>query len=265
MRVYLDAPYNEEVAVALKNLSVEEMVNISEAWITPDNPAHRALLGVERLKGLLPDIQAAHRAIFAVVPTPNDPRQAEIARLAAEEDAVHDALARGIYGYLTELALLDHNGEPLLELRDQLMPEGLSAAIHNTYRGQAGFAKLLRDRLTVDARSKLAELVVRQGTLLDRVEAWLAAGDRLGALEEERGRFAAAQGPSFGAQTVAARNGWIRAANALLAVAELSELDPGTDRVMFGPLRDAEAKAEHRSARRTPDGTPETAETPVNP
>lgn len=247
--------------MALKNLSVEEMVKISEAWVAPDNPAHEALTNVERLKGLLPDIQSAHEAIFAVVPKPNDPRQAEIARLAAEEDAVHDALARGIYGYLTELSLLDDDAASLIALRDQLMPEGLSKAIHNTYRGQAGFAKLLGDRLTPDAQSKLRALPVGQGSLMDRVNVWLAAGDRLGALEEERGRLEAAQGPSFGARAVAARNGWIRAVNALIAVAELAELDPNTDRVVFGPLRDAETKAEQRAARRVAANTPE----PVGP
>jgi hypothetical protein len=237
--------------MALKNLSVEEMVTLSEAWVTPGNPAHQALSQEPRLHGLVSDLTVAHGAIHAVTPRTGDPRKAEIARIATEEDIVHDRLARGVYGLLTEAALLDEQGEQLIAVRDQLMPDGVAKVTQATYRGQAGHAALTRQRLTPELRAALAGVPLRQGNLLARVDAWLAAADRLGALEEERARLDGASGSSLGKQTVDARNGWIRVVNALTGVAALAELDEAKERTIFGPLRDAEAKADLRTAKRS--------------
>jgi hypothetical protein len=87
--------------------------------------------------------------------------------------------------------------------------------------------------------------------MLTRVEAWLSAADRLGAYEEERARLDGKPVESLGKQTVEARNGWIRAANAFIGVAALAQLDEAKDRLIFGPLHDAEAKADLRTARRS--------------
>lgn len=163
---------------------------------------------------------------------------------------MHDLLVRGIYGLLTEMALLDDEGAELLALRDRLLPDGISAAIHASYRAQAGYAALLRERLTPDVRDALAGIALRRGNLLERVEAWLAAAQRLGALEEERARLEAPEGASVGMQTAEARNGWVRVVNAFVSVAALAQLDESTDRLVFGPLRDAEARADQRAARR---------------
>jgi hypothetical protein len=211
---------------------------------------------------MLPDIKAAHAAIMAVVPK-HEPRLAEISQLAAEQDSVHDLLARGIYGFLSEAAQLVDNGEDLVELRDELMPQGLAQTIQSTYRGQAGQAKLLRERLNPAAKNKLQALVLPDGSnLVDRVQAWLAAADRLGKLEEERARIES-DNPPFGTRTVIARNQWVRTVNALLAVAALAEIDEDTDRIVFGPLRDAEAKSDARAARRSAEATPVPAPAPA--
>jgi hypothetical protein len=47
--------------------------------------------------------------------------------------------------------------------------------------------------------------------------------------------------------TLVARNKWIRNVNVLLAVAEAAELPPETMKLLFGPLRSAEAKADQRA------------------
>lgn len=67
---------------------------------------------------------------------------------------MHDLLARGIYGLLTELAQLDDQGAELLSLRDKLFPQGRKR-MQTTYRGQAGHAGLLRERLTPELRTQL--------------------------------------------------------------------------------------------------------------
>ncbi len=238
--------------MALKNLTVEEMVSVSGAWTDASNAGHEALQQQPRLAAFLGDLQTVHEDIVAVVPGPNKPREAEIVELAAQEDALHDTLARGIHGMLTHLALLQDDGSVYIELRDELMPAGLAKTIQATYRGQAGWTYLLRERLMGDSRKALEGIPLPDGrNLFATVDAWLDAGARLGKLEEERARLA--EGKSLAAQVVSARNQWIRLVNTLLSLAEWSELDEEAERVIFGPLQDAESTADQRAARRSSD------------
>jgi hypothetical protein len=245
--------------MALKSLSTEEMVQISSAWVSPQDPARGRLQARPRLTSLLPDLEQAHRAIVAVIPEATNPRLAQIAELSAAEDAVHDRVVRGLFGYLSDAALLDERGPELLALRDLLFPDGISAVIHATYRGQAGYAARLRERLTPETKALLAQLTIRTGashTLGDHVETWLAAAEKIGKLQDEAARVAVAASPSQAAQIVTARNNWIRVVNAFLSIAELDALDEESERLIFGPLRDAEATAERRSAKRKPSDEP---------
>ncbi len=247
--------------MALKGLTIEEMEPVSAAWVDETNPAHQAILTVAELSGLLPKLKGVHAELHAAVPQ-DDPLAKEISQLSATTDATHDALARGVYGYLTEVALLVDDGTPLLALRDELMPEGLSAVVHNTYRGQAGFAALLRGRLTSQSRGQLRELPLPGGkSLHDAVEGWLAAADRLGELEETKARLQASV-PTVAGRIFDARNRWIRTVNALIANAALAELDEEQERLIFGPLRAAEATADARAARRGPAQVVDAAKPP---
>jgi hypothetical protein len=248
--------------MALKQLSIEEMEQVSAAWVDTSNPANSIFSGVVAISGLLPQVQQVHDELHAAVPQDN-PAAKELAALASETDYLHDVLARGIYGYLTEVALLVDNGAALLELRNSLMPEGLGKVVRNTYRGQAGFAALLRQRLDASARSQLEALPLpNDDNLLNRVQAWLDAGDRLGKLEERKARLEAAS-PTTAGMIQDARNRWIRVANAVIANADLAELDDAQQRTLLGPLRDAEAKADLRQARKKAGEVP--AEDVVTP
>ncbi len=240
--------------MALNTLTIEEMQPVSAAWVDPQNPAHQAILQISEVSGLMPRVEAVHAELHAASP-PDDSRAKELSALAAATDATHDVLARGVYGYLTETALLVDDGNPLLELRDELMPDGLSAVIHNSYRGQVGFAALLRGRLEGGTRAALRELPLPGGkNLLDAVDGWLDAADHLGQLEEQKARLAATA-PTVAGRIFDARNRWIRVVNALLANAALADLTEEQERLILGPLRDAEAKADARSARRSPTET----------
>ncbi len=248
--------------MALKAMTIEEMEPVSAAWVDTQNPAHQAILQIPELSGLMPKVQVVHDELHAATP-PNDSRAKELSDLAAATDATHDVLARGVYGYLTETSLLVDDGEPLLALRDQLMPEGLSAVVHNSYRGQVGFAALLRGRLKGKTRAALRELPLPGGkNLLDAVDGWLDAADRLGQLEEQKARLEAAT-PTLAGRIFEARNRWIRVVNALLANAALAELSEEQERLILGPLHDAEAKADARSARRSPAETVAEAQSPA--
>lgn len=238
--------------MALRDLSVGEMISVSLGWISREDPARAAIEAQPQLSGLLPALEQAHAAIFAVAPKPDDPRRAEIVRSTSEVDARHDRLASAIYGFLSELARFDEQGSALLSLRDTLYPDGLASVVQSSYRQQAGYAKLLRDRITPAVRAQLEAIPLLKGTLLERVDAWLDAADELGRLEQERARIETTLAPSTAQQVLEARYGWIRAVSAFESVAALVQLDADTDRLLFGPLRDALAKAEQRGSRRKP-------------
>ena len=237
--------------MALKRLTTEEMVQLSGPWVTAGTDARKAILAVPEMAGVLPKVEAAHQALHAAQPGTDDPRLAKLQEEAAEEDVQHDTLVRGIHTFLTGLALLGGDtpaADVSSKLRDFLLPDGLET-MQKTYRAEAGAAKLLETRLAGDAgvKKQLKEITVHKKPLGHFVDLLLARANRLGELEDERAALeSAAAGPSDGARLVAARNQWIRAVNALVANADLAELDETKSRLIFGSLRLAEKKADRR-------------------
>ena len=236
--------------MALKRMTTEEMVQVSGPWVTPDSPARKALQAVPSLVGLLAHVDAAHEALHEAQPGMANKRLNEISLEAAEVDGEHDVLIRGSYALLGAFATLaEANGEAdtYTGLRDFLLPEGLEHT-QKTYRGEAGAAELLKTRLDADAdvKKQLKEILGPGKKPLGHfVHAWMEKARRLGELEDERVSLATL-GEGNGTKQVTARNGWIRAVNALVTVAELSKLDEETDHLLFGALRLAEKHADHR-------------------
>jgi hypothetical protein len=189
---------------------------------------------------LLPPITAAHSALFAIQVQPGDPKAKSLSDAEATLDATHDALTRGIYTTLTVLSQLAGSSEELLRLRDLLLPEGLMHA-QLTYRGEAGHAALVSSRLDDALRARLKSIVLHDKTLLELVDAWLAAAKELGSLEEQRARLSA-PAETTAAQVSAARMAWVRVVNALVANAELAGLDNDGDRTLFAAERTADAR-----------------------
>ncbi len=254
--------------MALKRLSTEEMVQISGPWVTAKTEAREAISGTPELVGLLPRIEAAHKALHDAQPVA-DARDAELQAQAAKHDARHDVLVRGVYDYLTAVSALteDQKGaDEVIALRDYVLPAGLQTA-QKSYVAEAGAAELLRTRLASDPDTKKrlkAIVVIDKKTLWSFVEEWMDEATKLGAIEEQRGRLKASAGPSDGAKNVAARNQWIRAVGALLAMAELAELSEANDGVIFGGLRMTEKRADRRGSKVSPDApaSPEPSATP---
>lgn len=242
--------------MAIKRLTAQEMVQLSTPWVNPNDQAGIALAKLPLLAGLLPQLKAAHEAIFAAQVATEDPRAKALSQAEAELDATHDALTRGIYGSLTMLAEFSPSAEELLRLRDMLLPEGLEHT-RKTYRGEAGHAALIAARLDDGVRARLKSVTLHDKNLLDVVNAWLAAAHKLGELEEERARLTAPAATSA-AQLNDARIAWIRVTNALVANAELVKLDKEDDRILFSALRAAARTADSRN--RSPKEP-----TPVNP
>lgn len=238
--------------MALKRLTTEEMVELSSPWITAKSPARKALDDVPELAGMVSKIERVRQGLHDAQPAQADPRLSAIITEQAALDLQHDTLIRGVHMVLTANALLasvDAASE-LLTVRDLVLPDGLEHT-QKTYRGQAGAAKLLKPKLDVEAKKQLKAVRVLEHTALTFVERWIDKAQRLGELEDERASLEPAGGD--GTKLVVARNQWIRTINALVANAELAELDEATDRLIFGALRLAEKKADRRAATAGPD------------
>ncbi len=242
---------NHGKTMALKNLSNEEMAAVSSAWVDPAHPAYEAMRNLNRLLALSPKITARHAAINALTSmhTPSVDADTTASR-TAELDQLHDTLATAVYDYLGTTAQLADNCDELFALREELMPQGLSPVVLATYREQAGFAAALRRRLDPTLRARLMALPLPNGTLLEKVDAWMATAVELGRLAEARARSEAQSERGDGAHVMRTRNDWIRMVNAVIAVARMSELEPALDYLLFGQLTTVEATADLRAARR---------------
>ncbi len=236
--------------MALKRMTTEEMAQVSRPWVATDSPARKALHSVPALKGLVDHIDKAHKALHEAQPGVAKKRINEISAEAAAVDGEHDALIRGTHTFLGAYAMLAEGtseADMYTGLCDLLLPEGLEHT-QKTYRGEAGAAELLKTRIDSDANVKkqLKEILGPGKKPIGHfVNAWIEKARRLGELEDERVSLATL-GEGTGTKQAAARNGWIRAVNALVAVAELSKLDEETDHLIFGALRLAEKHADNR-------------------
>ncbi len=256
--------------MALKHLRTEEMLQVSGTWIAPLSPARAAILAVPDLAAKHPRIEDAHSTLAAAAQPAKFPRLDEISAESVKFDLRHDSIIRGVFGHLTATAELigGDAGTDLIELRDTLVPDGLPS-MQKTYRAEAGQAKQLADRLSPSVKARTDAILIGQGpaqkTLTSYLQEWITLGKKLGDLEDEKGRLLAEQADaSSGTALVKARNRWIRVVNAMVADGELAELPGATDALVFGPLRDAEKKAEVRS-RTAPAATPTTPEAGQTP
>lgn len=235
--------------MALKRLTTAEMVQLSGPMVTEGAEARGRLLAYAETAGVLPRLDVACKALHEAKKASDNPRLVKLQEEAGETDSRHDNLIRGAHGLLTSLALLAgtaERAEQLTRLRDTLLPEGLSAT-QQSYRAEAGSAQLLATRVADPVvKKQLKEIPVHQQTLWHVVQEWIGHARKLGELEDERAMLLTSAGPSENARMVAARNQWIRAMNALLTMAELAEVDPSVDQVVFGALRLAEKAADRR-------------------
>jgi hypothetical protein len=252
--------------MARKLLHTDEMLHISGVWLDPQSPASAAISSVPELAPKAPLLRKAHAALKAAAQPTTNPRLAEISAEQAKLDLRHDSIIRGIFNICTATAELlgGEAASDMITLRDTLVPEGLSS-MQKTYRAEAGQAVQLGDRLTPAIKMKAKAITVGSGpqkqSLLGYINEWITLGIRLGALEDEKVYLLAEQAEATsGMALVQARNRWIRVVNAMLADAELAEIAPSTYVPIFGPLLEAEKKAESRS-RAAPADTRSTDDT----
>lgn len=231
--------------MALNRFLVAEMVEVSEPWVTEGNAANGAILGVPLLAPLLTRLKAVHAALFALRPKTEDPKLQRLGEQGNALDAKHDELVQAIYGALTAVAKLSSGSDDLLKVRDRLLPDGLSH-INRSHRAEAGHTKLAGSMLSAADREALKAVTLRDKTMMDLVDQWLAVGKELGEIEASRAQLLSSSDSPSAAEVNAARLAWIRTVNAFRAMAEMSGLDEQTDRLLFSALRIVEKAAARR-------------------
>lgn len=242
--------------VALRNLTIEEMVHLSTPWLDPSG-SRKLLAGYARTAPLLDDIAAAHEALLAAQPraVAHDKELTEL--LAQEEnlDLRHDRLARGSALLLEAMAELSDDRGAFLHARDLLLPDGL-AVINRNFAAEAGAAALTRRRL--QETPEVAALLEKTPAGPDRklaevVNEWLETGRKLGELEVQRIQLeqkSPASPAATSAQRALARNQWGRAVHAMLNLIALDPSPPDAiQTAVLVPVREAEARADQRASR----------------
>lgn len=248
--------------MAIKKLLVEEMNQISAPWVAEGSPSRALIEKIALLSGLMPRLLAAHAGILALRTQAEDPKVRELIEREAALDAQHDDLVRGIVGALSALAEVSGGRSELLRLRDLLFPDGF-AHTQRTYRAEAGHAAVIATHMDADLQARLKAVNLHDKNLLDLVNSWLDIARQLGELEDERAKLVPP--PTSGSETVAARWAWVRAANALVANAELAGLGPDDDRLLFAALRAAERAAYGRGRGKTDSTEPQPPQPPPTP
>ncbi|MFT3765464.1 MAG: hypothetical protein QM820_08120 [Minicystis sp.] len=239
--------------MAVKNLYPDEMLQISGIWLDKASKAHAFIVGLPLLNSMLGLVDDAHGQLAKAWQPAQNKRLIAISEEELRLDVRHDTIIRGTYAVLTGTAELvgGAEGDQIIAIRDHIAPDGLSSQL-KSYRGEAGQAKQLEDRLTPDIRVTTDAVVIGFGSnaksLTQYLLEWIDLGKQLGKLEDEKGEILAAQsdGSSAG-ETLKARNLWTRVANAMTANADLANLTVEQDAAIFGGLRDAEKKADERA------------------
>ena len=260
--------------MALKNLTENEMVEVSSAWLDPKRGG-AALDAYPLLAALRPAVQRAHEGLLAGDgergDAARDKERSGLYERGVALDQRHDRKGRGAFNLLGALAdLSDDPAEAgsLLALQRALFPDGNLAVLAASWKGEAGNARRVRQQVLGDKATGAALKAIPTAgrrTLLDAVRDFVGAGEALGGVEDQRvalGGGAATEGDTRSSRA-RARNRWIAVGNSLVNIVDgLLELEGDERRALLGGLTDAAARADARALARRPA---EVAADPVKP
>jgi len=250
----------------LKHLTLDEMVALLASWL-PKGKRHSLFMSIPEVAPLGPQVAQAHAAVLAVRPVDTTPSPAMRAVLLKGEriDRQHDSLAR-----LTTLTLQAERARclsmdpPETERADRctaadgkLLPGGLSI-INTSYLAESG--NLSRIKKLLQDEPELGQLLETIATpdkkpLSATVDAWIATGPKLAAVEHERDELEATKAkPADKATVQAARNRWFRTMTAVLNNLDISDAPQKDLDGIRGPV----LRASERAGKRYGSGQPET-------
>ncbi len=171
-------------------LLFQEMIPVSDPWVTEGTPARVAIEKVPPLAALKPQLQQAHGAIVELR-SKDTPQLQALSQQETQVDAKHDALVKLIFNALTVLSDGAANGPELLILRDTLFPEKLKH-MRKSYRGEVGHAVLVAKQMDEAMLARLKAVQLNDKTLFDMYTGWQETAAQLGKLEDERAHLSQA-------------------------------------------------------------------------
>lgn len=224
--------------MALRNLTVKEMIGVTSSWLAPDD-GRAVFEGSRTLSALTPEIERVHSELLRAEPAgPSASTVKELAKIVADtqaQDAIHDQNARigfrALEIFIELVGPSSTEGRRYAVLRDALYPQGLGFT-GESYVSEAGHAIKTRAALdkSNELRTELRDIILwdkrsgKRRTLLEVVRAQIKAGISLGKLEARRSALLhpeAASSPEAQARpTLAgARNAWMTVVGDVLRLA----------------------------------------------
>lgn len=254
--------------MALKRLSTAQMISLTKDWVTPGTAVRLAFERVLCLKALLPHIEDIYARVLAAERLGQAKSHDELTRELGKVDKVHDNIVRGIYysfeaEYYFALARDDHEqAEALQAMRRYTCPEGL-ATVGLSYRDESGQTDMVAARLDHEDRNFLASIPVIGGTLLNRVDDWIQAGQTIGALENQRVDNIRPEDQQHGGE---ARSMWIQMVITVRSNVRLANVQEPEILKALHRIERAEAAAEAAAAARAArSGEPDEPDEPTEP
>lgn len=240
--------------MALIDLTDEEKIAVSRAWVTEGSRDRRFIESHPALKIIFATLLSAHEQLVSAVRTTGT--VAELLAILTQEittyDGTHDRKGRGIHlviSGLIELADDPQQARQLLALLELLYPEGLNV-IRSNYRNQVGTAEKVRQKLDPKTFELLGTIKYGERTLSDDVHTWLDAAATLGDKIVERAKLVGDQDDAVTRGDVyRAGLAWIKAVNDLLDLVRIARLAPDEERMLLADLREADRKATLRRTR----------------
>ncbi|TXD34077.1 hypothetical protein FRC98_19670 [Lujinxingia vulgaris] len=173
----------------------------------------------------------------------------------------HNALCRALdagFTFATYLCQTPREQRPIETARAVVLPDGLSV-INSAYRDQAGHALRVEDRLDTALRDTLGRVLFDGEDLNALVDEYVTIGHRMNVLTARRAEL---QGETDTTRISArdlrqARYQWIKVTTSLINVVELSGLSENDKRRLLANLNQAQAQAQLRKTRNTPEDATE--------
>lgn len=227
--------------MALSDLRTPTMGSLTHHLTTTARPV---LEGSPMLAALLPRLDALQAEFVTLAQTSqaHATAVAELRSQATSLDAQHDGGLDRCYSLLGALApFFDApQAAALIELRDRLMPGGLSMK-QRSYQDEGAAAASAKAAFS-DADKDLLRAVSPQGVdLVAAMDAWIAAGLEL--RDVDAARATRSDAPKDGPAVVEMRRRWMKAVGALRAVSEMVELDADGRATVFAKIEEEDARA----------------------
>jgi hypothetical protein len=246
--------------MSLKELTLQEMASITAGWADANSPARAVLTGNPVLRALVPQVDTVNARLIAARKV--DPTLvASLTDLATAADAEHDFWVEAIVNVCDAA----HPTQPDLgfsDLRQWLFPRGLMHA-RDSYGTEVGYAMQKSSELDSARKKQLKAIPIGGQTLLQWVDNYFHAAQKLGDIERQRSEASAGGSSDDALASRRAFQALVRALDASAKIAGLSDEDYNT---LFSYMNELSArKTATKKKAVNPQPAPGPAPTPTPP